>query len=180
MSKAIGLLDLPERPSLLHAVRRQPWAARNTDVSCVLDLMIHDIDLGLALGSAEPQAVEAEGRTREGPLLDEVAAEVTLGDGGRLRLEASRIWGGRERRFRAVFPSGEVEIDFISRQFRNTTPFRLRADFEDSAAARDPLGASVAAFVAAARGTASRPAVTGAEAARALDLALAVEAAAGA
>ena len=43
----------------------------------------------------------------------------------------------------------------------------------------DRLGASLRAFLAAVRGEADRPAVTGEEAARALDLALAVEQAAG-
>jgi predicted dehydrogenase len=178
VSAAIGLLDIRERPIALYAVRRQPWAARNTDVSCVLDLMIHDIDLGLTLNPAEPLAVEAEGRTREGPFLDEVSAEVTLGDGSSMVLEASRIAEGRERRMRLVFATGEIEIDFETRAFRNTTPFSLNLGFADTPAGKDPLGASVAAFLDAVRGDAARPAVTGEEAARALDLALAVEQAA--
>jgi predicted dehydrogenase len=180
VSRAIGLLDLPEPPLLLHAVRHQPWGPRNIDVSCVLDLMIHDIDLGLALAPAEPLAVKAEGRTREGPFLDQVQAEVTLADGAVLRFDASRIADGRERRLRAVFASGVVEIDFISRAFENTTPFLLKPDFADSPAAKDPLGVSVAAFIAAVRGETTRPAVTGEEATRALGVALAVEQAAGA
>ena len=35
----------PSRRAVLEAVRKGPWSPRNTDVSCVLDLMIHDIDL---------------------------------------------------------------------------------------------------------------------------------------
>ena len=178
-SRAMGLLDLPERPTFLEAVRVGPWSPRNADVSCVLDLMIHDIDLALALNPSEPLAVEAEGVTDPGPLLDQVRAEITLADGCGLIIEASRIAEARERRMRIVFPSGEVEVDFITRAFRNTTPFKLNADFTETPAGKDPLGASVAAFVAAVRGEAARPAVTGAEAARALDLALAVEMAAG-
>jgi predicted dehydrogenase len=81
---------------------------------------------------------------------------------------------------RIVLPSGEVEVDFIARTFVNTTPFALDPDFAETPAGRDPLGASLEAFVAAVRGEVERPAVTGEEAARALDLALAVEAAAGA
>ncbi|MDR3506551.1 MAG: Gfo/Idh/MocA family oxidoreductase [Caulobacteraceae bacterium] len=179
VSKAMGLLDIPERPVLLEAVRRAPWNPRNTDVSCVLDLMIHDIDLAITLNPGEPLAVEAEGRVTHGPFVDEVDCEITLGDGSTVKLNASRIAEARERRMRIVYPSGEVEIDFITRAFRNTTPFRLDADFTETPTGRDPLGASVAAFVAAVRGEAPRPAATGEEAARALDLALAVEQAAG-
>ena len=178
-SKAMGLLDVPETPIFLEAVRRGPWGPRNADVSTVLDLMIHDIDLALTLNPAEPLAVEAEGRVTKGPLLDEARAEITLDDGSSLVLEASRIAEHRERRMRVVYPSGEVEIDFVTRAFRNSTPFPLDADFTDTPAGQNPLAASIQAFVAAVRGEAARPAVTGEEAARALDLALAVEQACG-
>jgi predicted dehydrogenase len=178
VSRAMGLLDLPEKPLLLESVRFQPWGPRNTDVSCVLDLMIHDIDLALAMSGADPLAVETEARTTKGPFIDDAAAEITLNDGATLRLHASRIADDRERRMRIVLPSGEVRVDFIARTFVNTTPFDLNPDFADTPAGRDPLGASVAAFIDAVRGRASRPAVTGEEAARALDLALAVEQAA--
>ena len=179
VSRAMGLLDIPENPTFLEAVRRAPGPSRIVDVSCVLDLMIHDLDLGLTLNPAAPLAVEAEGRVTVGPYLDEVSAEVTLEDGATLRFNASRIAEARERRMRVVYPSGEVEIDFVARTFRNSTPFALNADFAATPAGADPLRASVAAFLAAVRGEAPRPAVTGEEAARALDLALAVEQAAG-
>jgi hypothetical protein len=137
--------------------------------------MIHDIDLALALNPAEPLAVEAEGRTTKGPFLDEVRADITLGDGSTVVLEASRIAEAHERRMRLVYPSGEVEIDFLTGDFSNTTPFALDRGFADTPAGKDRLGASLQAFLAAVRRQADRPAVTGEEAARALDLALAVE-----
>jgi hypothetical protein len=76
---------------------------------------------------------------------------------------------------RIVYPSGEVDIDFVARTLRNTTPFALNPDYADTPAGRDPLGASVEGFLAAVRGEAPRPIVTADEAIRALDLALAVE-----
>jgi len=179
VSRAMGLLNVPERPTFLEAVRRGPWSPRNTDVSCVLDLMVHDIDLAITLNPAEALAVRAEGRTTQGPFLDEVRCEVCLDGGATFKLEASRIAEARERRMRIVYPSGEVEIDFITRAFRNTTPFALDQAFTETPAGRDPLGASVAAFIAAVRGEAPRPSVTGEEAERALALALAIEEAAG-
>jgi predicted dehydrogenase len=80
---------------------------------------------------------------------------------------------------RLVYASGEVEIDFLTGAFSNTTPFALDPGFAETPAGKDRLGASLRAFLAAVRGEADRPAVTGEEAARALDLALAVEQAAG-
>jgi predicted dehydrogenase len=79
---------------------------------------------------------------------------------------------------RLTYPSGVVEIDFLARTFRNETSFPLNADFEQTESGRDPLGVSVAAFVAACRGEAPRPLVTGEEAAAALALALRIEKAA--
>jgi predicted dehydrogenase len=179
-SKALGILDIPEVPVFLDAVRKGPWGPRNADVSTILDLMIHDIDLVLALNPSEPLTVEAESRTIRGPFIDEARAEITLSDGSNIVLVASRIAEHRERRMRVVYPSGEVEIDFVTRAFRNTTPFSLDQHFTETPAGHNPLAASVRAFIAAVRGEAPRPAVTGEEAARALDLALAVEQACGA
>ena len=78
-----------------------------------------------------------------------------------------------------VYPSGELEIDFMNRTFENSTPFKLNPHFAETARGRDPLGASVSDFLAAVRGDIDRPAVTAEEAARALVLALSVDQAAG-
>ena len=58
--QAMGLFDAPEAPLSLEAVRVGVASPRNLDVSVVLDLMIHDLDLALALGRGEPFAVEGE------------------------------------------------------------------------------------------------------------------------
>jgi predicted dehydrogenase len=173
--RAIGLLDLPERPTRIEAVRRGTWTGRSTDVSCVLDLMIHDIDLALILAGEAPAEVSARGRITEGPHADEAKADLAFQDGMTVHLEASRIAQRRERTMRIEFPSGALEIDFLARRFVDKTPFGFDRDFAESADGRDPLGASIGAFVDAVRGKASRPLVTGAEAARALDAALEID-----
>jgi len=68
--QAMGLLDIPEQPLRLEAVRRGTPSDRNLDVSVVLDLMIHDIDLALALCAAEPVTVEGEGAITRSTSLD--------------------------------------------------------------------------------------------------------------
>ena len=173
--RAIGLLGLPERPTRIEAVRRGVYSGRNTDVSCVLDLMIHDIDLALVLAGEAPSEVSAHGRITEGPFADEARAELRFEGGMTAVLEASRIADRRERSMRVEFPSGGFEIDFLTRRFVDHTPFGLERRFAESADGRDPLGASVAAFVAAVRGEADRPLVTGEEAVRALEVALEVD-----
>jgi predicted dehydrogenase len=175
--EAMGLLDIPEAPLRLEAVRHGPPSERSLDVSVVLDLMIHDLDLALALTPAEPLAVEAEGEGQAGRL-DRVRAEVDFDDGFSCIFDASRIAEARRRTMKLVYSSGEVEIDFVARTFRNTTPFALDEGFAETPAGKDSLRASVEGFLAAVRGRAPRPVVTLGEAARALDLALAVEQAA--
>jgi predicted dehydrogenase len=176
---AMGLLDVPEPPIRIEAVRRSSYyPGRGTDVSCVLDMMIHDFDLALALNPSPPTEVKASGRTEHGPHLDEVFAEVAFADGMVLTVDGSRLDEGRKRTMRLVYPAGEVVIDFMARTFVNTTPHRLNPDYAETPEGRDPLGASVQAFLAAVSGAAPRPLVTGEEALEALDLALRVEAAA--
>jgi predicted dehydrogenase len=177
--RAMGLLDAPETPVRIQAVRRSSYyPGRGTDVSCVLDMMIHDVDLALALTPAAPTELRAEGRTLHGPHLDEVYAEVHFADGMELTVDGSRLDEGRRRAMRIEYPSGVVEIDFMAKTFSNTTAFALNPDYAETPDGRDPLGASVGAFLDAARGRIARPLVTGEEAVEALDLALRVEAAA--
>lgn len=173
--QAMGLLDIPEQPLLLEALRHGPPSERSRDVSAVLDLMVHDIDLALAIAASDPVTAEAEGARGPDGVWDQVRAEVSFESGFMAVLDVSRLAEARRRTMRIVYPSGEVAIDFMARTFRNTTPFPLNADFADTPAASDPLGASVEGFLQAVRGEAPRPVVTVEEAIAALDLAIAVE-----
>ncbi len=173
--QAMGLLDIPEQPLLLEALRHGPPSDRSRDVSAVLDLMIHDIDLALAICASDPVTAEGEGKLSDDGVWDIARSEVSFESGFTAIFDVSRQAPARKRTMRVVYPSGEVEIDFVARTFRNTTPFALNADFADTPAGQDPLGASVEGFLAAVRGEAPRPVVDAAEAIRALDLALAVE-----
>lgn len=169
--EAIGLMGVSERPTRIEAVRLGTPSPRNRDVSCVPDLMIHDLDLALVLaGAGEARVLKSEGG------FDSVTTEVDFGGGLTGRFEASREAEARKRTMRLVYPSGVVELDFLAPAFANGTGHRLDPAFAESPDGRDPLGASVGRFVAAAAGQ-GRPAVTGEEGARALALALAIEAA---
>jgi predicted dehydrogenase len=173
--QAMGLLDVPEQPLLLEALRHGPPSERSRDVSAVLDLMVHDIDLALAIAASDPVTAEAEGARGPDGVWDTVRAEASFESGFTAILDVSRQAEARKRTMRIVYPSGEVAIDFMARTFRNTTPFELNPDFADTPAASDPLGASVEGFLQAVLGLSPRPVVTADEAIAALDLAIAVE-----
>jgi len=174
-SRAMGLLDIPEQPLRLEALRHGPPSDRSRDVSAILDLMVHDIDLALAISAADPVTAEGEGSLSPDGVWDVARAEVSFDDGFTAVFDVSRQAAARKRTMKIVYPSGEVDVDFVARTLRNTTPFVLDADYADTPAGRDPLGASVEGFLAAVRGEAPRPVVTAEEAIAALDLALAVE-----
>ena len=165
---AMGLFAVGERPLRIESVRRGTPSPRNRDVSCVLDLMIHDLDLGLALAGPAGE-VRAEGG------YDEAVAEVVFAGGASGRFEVSRVADARLRTMRLVYPSGTVEIDFLKPAFADGAGLGLDPDFAATPAGQDPLGASVAAFVAAAKGETARPAVTGEEGARAVMLSIRID-----
>ena len=170
---AMGLLGTPEPAIRLESVRRGLPGPRSRDVSCVLDLMIHDLDLALRLGGDDVLSVHAQGG------FDEVSAEIVFRSGLHALLEASRAAEARERTMNLQYPSGAVEIDFLAPSFRNSAAFSLNPGFAGTLAGRDPLGASVGRFVETVLGRADRPMVTGEEGLAALALALRVERAAG-
>ena len=169
---AMGLLDAAEQPRMLTSIRRGAPSARARDVSCVLDLMIHDLDLALLLSGGEAVAVEAEGG------FDTVKAEVVFSNGLVATFESSREAPARERMMTLDYGSGEVRIDFLAPRFENASAVALNAGFADTPTGKDPLGVSVSRFIAAVRGEGA-PVADFTAGARALDLALAVEAAAG-
>jgi predicted dehydrogenase len=176
----MGLYDVPETPLRLEAVRNGTASTRNLDVSVVLDLMIHDLDLAQTLAGIGPGglAASARYRTDEGYKAvgaDEVAAEVEFENGMKASFRASRMADARERTMRIVYPSGEVSIDLLNRRFENSTPFRLNADFAEADIAKDPLGTSVFRFLDTVRGDREKPLCTGEDALKALELALSID-----
>jgi predicted dehydrogenase len=172
---ALGLFSAPEAPSRLEAVRLGQPSPRNLDVSVVLDLMIHDLDLALAVAGGQPFAVEAEGDRLTGDLIDRACAEVTFDNGFTAAFRSSRVADAPRRGMRIVYPSGEVRIDFITGALENTTAFPLDPRFAATPDGRDRLGASLREFLRAVRGEAPGPMADAADGVRALDLALAVQ-----
>jgi predicted dehydrogenase len=177
--QAMGLIDAPERPLRIESVREGPWTGRSADVSVTLDLMVHDLDLALRLMRAKPTGILASAKCEHGRTADQIEARLAFAPHAEAVFIASRIAAERRRFMRAVYPSGEVNIDFMTRKFENTTPFELNPAFAETRIGSDPLGANVASFIDAVLGVAPRPAVTGEEALAVLKLALDVDRASG-
>ena len=171
--KAMGLFDLPETPVKIEAWRESPPAptGRAGDVSVIFDLMIHDLDMVACL-MGKAATVDGEGAIVHSGHIDEAKALLGFPDGARATVSASRAADERRRSMRLVFENGEIDIDFLTRHVKNSTPFEVRADV--SQALPDPLGAADHAFFAACAGE-GPVLVPGHEAAEAVRVAEALE-----
>jgi predicted dehydrogenase len=167
-----GLLDLDTVPLKVECVRAGPWTGRGSDVSVVLDLMIHDLDLVHRLVPGGIAEVRARGRTVQGRLPDEVTGKLVFENGSEVELFASRVATAYRRSMRVTYAEGAIDIDFLARTVNNTTGRTLRP-----LAIHDPLGESVANFVEAI-GAGASALVRPQEARRALETALQIEEAA--
>jgi predicted dehydrogenase len=172
--QAMGLFSTGERPINIEGARVGPASpdGRCEDVSAIFDLMIHDLDLAAELFGAEVVSVNGRGRRVHTKHIDETIALLKFGNGGEAKLTASRARQQRSRWMRIDYPSGTVEIDFLTRKVKNTTPFDIRADVSEILP--DPLRAADEAFLAAIQGRAVSP-VTGGVGARAAAMAELVE-----
>ena len=175
-------------PRFIECQRLAPFAARGSDVSVILDLMVHDIDLVLHLtGARRATEIRAVGTRLLSSHVDLVNARLELEGGQVATLTTSRLSAGRVRRARIFQKDGYLTLDLHA----GTGEFvKLRGGFaperpegqalEDvveriplSAPEADALGLETKAFVAALRGQ-KNDGVTGVEGRAALALALAV------
>ncbi|MCB8874065.1 Gfo/Idh/MocA family protein [Acidisoma silvae] len=104
------------KPLYLEAVRVAPFKPRGTDVSVILDLMIHDLDLILALVDAPIESVDAVGAAVASAHEDIANARVRFTNGCVATITASRISLKTERRMRIFAQSGYLAVDFAGRK----------------------------------------------------------------
>ena len=104
------------RPLYIEAARIAPYKPRGTDVSVILDLMIHDLDLVLSLVDSPIESVDAMGAAVSSPLEDIANARVRFANGCVATITASRISLKTERRMRLFSQEGYLSADFGARE----------------------------------------------------------------
>ncbi len=168
------------------ARRLGPPVDRQGGDGVVRDLMIHDLDVLLALLDAVPATATAE-RSGDDPY---VTATLRFSDGTVCSLTASRVTQQKVRELSITARDCRVTLDYITQSVsihRQSLPeyveddggvrYRHRHVVERPTVDNgEPLRAELSAFLAAVRGTAPPP-VTGEDALRALSAVRAVEAA---
>jgi predicted dehydrogenase len=104
------------------ATRVAPFRPRSLDVSVVLDLMIHDLDLVLSLAASPLAEVRATGARVMSAHPDFAVAHFRFESGARATITASRVSAGMERRLRILGEQGETRVDFLARSLERLHP----------------------------------------------------------
>jgi predicted dehydrogenase len=104
------------KPLYIEAVRIAPFKPRGTDVSVILDLMIHDLDLILALINEPIAHVDAVGAAVASAHDDIANARIKFTNGAVATITASRISLKTERKMRIFSQTGYLTVDFSARK----------------------------------------------------------------
>ncbi len=164
------------RPLFFEGHRLGIFSPRSLDIDVVYDVMIHDLDILLALVNAEVTDLKAVGIPVLTDKVDIAHARLEFASGAVANLTASRVSTERVRKLRFFQEHEYISLDYTR---QDALRVRVRADggpqpqidFEKlPTAPEEPLRAELRAFLDAVR-TRSTPRVDGPAGRRALELA---------
>jgi predicted dehydrogenase len=118
-------------PKYIDATRTSGYTFRSTDIGVVLDMMIHDLDIVLAIANSHVEDVQALGVSVMGGHEDMATARLTFASGCVANLSASRV-SFQQRRTMSVFTSrGSASINFATHEATVVKPREdlLRREF---------------------------------------------------
>lgn len=112
----LALEDMPLHPMFIEAHRLAAFNPRGTDVSVILDLMIHDIDIILSMVRSPVKSVSASGVAVVSETPDIANARIEFENGCVANLTASRISLKQMRKVRFFQKDAYVSLDFLEKQ----------------------------------------------------------------
>ena len=172
-----------DNPRFIESHRMAPYPAprpgllpRGTEVSVVLDLMIHDIDMVLSLVRSEVVAVDAVGISVLSPTEDIANARLRFANGCVANLTASRVTPEPLRKIRVFQRSTYLSLDYMEKTgeiyAKTATGIEREAvPVEDHNALLKELEDFVGCMIGHQTGGQSTPRVSGEHGMRALELA---------
>ena len=92
------------------------FSPRSLDVDVVLDLMIHDVDIVLALAGANPEEIRAAGISILSPKVDIANVRLQFPNGCVANLTASRVSTERVRKLRLFQPQQYLSLDYARQE----------------------------------------------------------------
>jgi predicted dehydrogenase len=164
------------QPRFIEIHRLGTFPERSLDIDVIFDLMIHDLDVLLAVVGSEVAAIEAVGVNVLTPRVDIANARLRFASGCIANVTASRISRDRVRKARFFQHDAYISIDYAAQEVEM---YRLVASNGGRPAIQggrvdvvteEPLARELADFVAAIRQR-RQPTVTGADGRAALALA---------
>jgi predicted dehydrogenase len=108
--QAIAAMNIT--PRFVEVQRISPMSFRSMDVSVVMDMMIHDLDIVLMLAGALPTRVDATGIAVFGPHEDLANARLVFANGCVANLTSSRLALKTERKLRLFSEEAYVSLDY--------------------------------------------------------------------
>jgi predicted dehydrogenase len=112
----LALGDMPLDPMFIEAHRLAIFNPRGTDVSVILDLMIHDLDIVLSLVQSPVREVHASGVAVVSDSPDIANVRLEFEHGGVANLTASRISLKQMRKVRFFQRDAYISLDFLEKQ----------------------------------------------------------------
>lgn len=162
-------------PLFFEIHRLSLFSPRSLDVDVVLDLMIHDIDIVLALTGLMPEEIRAAGISILSPKVDIANVRLAFAGGCIANLTASRVSTERVRKIRMFQPTQYVSVDYARQDVQAFSIHDGREIGFDPVPVvkNEPLKLELESFLESVA-TRRRPAVTGEDATRALEVALGI------
>jgi predicted dehydrogenase len=167
LSEQLGR-DIPE---LIDIRRLSPFPARIFDVSVVMDVMIHDIDLARHLAKSEIKDVKAIGKKIKTNRLDQANAVLIFKNGVVANIEADRTHTEKVRRLIASGVKGSYDADLLNKTLKKSADGKST---DISISSFDQLQYELKDFVNAIIKK-QKPSVTGEDGLAALEIALKIE-----
>jgi predicted dehydrogenase len=166
--------NLITEPKFLEVQRLGSFSARSLDIDVVLDLMIHDLDIIMALIKDEVVAIKSSGIHVLSEKVDIANARIEFKSGCVATLTASRVHQGKVRKLRIFEPTSYYSIDYIDQEVKIFPLHGRQTDIKTLKIQKEePLKKELKNFLDSVR-TGKTSKVTGEEGLRALRLAYGV------
>ncbi len=112
----LGLHQIVNKPQFIESHRLAPFKPRGTEISVVMDLMIHDIDIILNIVGAGLQSIDASGVPVLTSEVDIANARLVFENGCVANVTASRVSLKTERKMRLFQHDAYISVDFHNRE----------------------------------------------------------------
>lgn len=177
----VALFNAVKQPRFIECHRLSPYPNRGSDVSVVLDLMIHDLEIVLALDGTEVQSLDAVGVSVFSDQEDIANARIRFASGCVANITSSRVSMDRMRKIRVFESNAYVSTDYSDQEvlvYRrkpgpltgDVTPMEMISVEPLAVERKEPLAVELASFIECVRQR-NRPLVSGEDALAALKVA---------